>query len=64
MHPFGIFGLLPLHSPTCHPNYGQGQKKKQKEIRLPVTPAVLKEKIVTSVLFIAGMPVIYMIVFS
>ncbi|HBR1235582.1 TPA: hypothetical protein L9K97_005103 [Klebsiella pneumoniae] len=61
---FGFFGISPLYTPARYRNYDCGTEDTHQEIRLPVTPAILKEKIITSALLIAGMPVVYMIVFS
>ncbi len=64
MDTFGVFGIIPLSGPVHNfPQSGSsGRRPLTRKNDAPVTPAVFKEKIITSGLMIASLPVIYMIV--
>lgn len=66
MNNFGVFGIMPLTGPV-HNFYPAGTGKSGKMAgdkgnEMPVTPAVLKEKVITAGLIIASLPVVFMVV--
>ncbi|PHM72217.1 hypothetical protein [Xenorhabdus sp. KJ12.1] len=68
MDSFGVFGIIPIAGQVngCNPDVGNGKASNKAKDRyfMPDTPSVFKEKLITSGLFIASLPVLYMIVQS
>ncbi|SPY66632.1 Uncharacterised protein [Providencia rustigianii] len=60
MDAFGVFGIIPINGHTYVPRRAQGRRKVTENVP-PLTPSVFKEKIVTSFLLIASLPMVFMI---
>lgn len=65
---FGLYGISPSFNtrPAFHHTdvVSAGHNKSKSDARFPLTPAVLKEKIITSVLLLSSLPVVLMVVMS
>lgn len=68
MYGLGVYGIVPVvYQPSkliFSDDNGVRSKPKNKDLALPLTPGVIKEKILTAALAFASIPVIYMIVMS
>lgn len=63
MNNFGVFGIMPLTGVNHNlPPMGPDKSgKRSKKNEAPFTPAIFKEKVLTSGLLIASLPIIFMI---
>ncbi len=63
MHAFGLLGLIPMESPYInHPIMEAGSVRRQRATPVPVTPRLLKEKMVTGFLMLCSLPVCFILI--
>jgi len=62
MHDFGVFGLVPINPDISYHQGGSYKSKVAgKECVTPITPKVMKEKLITLFLLVASIPLAFMI---